>query len=87
MFLSVDAENIRDYFGTALNYYEGKGFDALQLIWTDRKDRFPWEENFEKELLYIQPLLDRNADFKFYEPKNMTAFTTRQWLEERKPIL
>jgi len=87
MFLTVDPENIRDYFGAALNYYQGKGFDALQLIWTDRNDRFPWEENFEEEFLYIQPLLDRNADFKFYEPKNMVAFTTRQWLEERKPIL
>jgi len=86
-FLKVDSRNIEDYFGAALNYYDDKSFDALQLVWTDRKDKFPWDENFEEELLYKQPLLDRNADFKFNEPKNLTTFTTRQWLDEQKPIL
>ena len=86
-FLEVDNRNIEDYFGGALNYYENEKFKAIQLIWTDRKDKFPWEENFEEEFLYKQPLLDRNADFKFNEPKNLTTFTTRQWLEEQKPIL
>jgi hypothetical protein len=62
-------------------------FDALQLIWTDRNDKFPWEENFEEEFIYKQPLLDRNADFKFREPRNLATFTTKQWLELRKPIL
>jgi len=86
-FLEVDKKNIPDYFGAGLNYYENKEFKALQLIWTDRNDKFPWEENFEEEFLYKQPLLDRNADFKFNEPKNLTTFTTRQWLEDHKPIL
>lgn len=86
-FINVDKRNIEDYFGAALNYYGDKGFDALQIVWTDRNDKLPWEESFEEKLLYMQPLLDRNADFKFYEPKNMTTFTTRQWLEENKPIL
>jgi hypothetical protein len=86
-FLEVDRRNIEDYFGAALNYYDEKEFKALQLIWTDRNDKFPWEENFEEEFLYKQPLLDRNADFKFNEPKNLTTFTTRQWLDENKPIL
>lgn len=86
-FLKVDVRNIPDYFGAALNYYEQEKFDALQLVWTDRNDKFPWEGNFEEEFLYDQPLLDRNADFKFNEPVNLTTFTTRQWLEEDKPIL
>ena len=86
-FLEVDRRNIKDYFAAALNYYEDKEFKAVQLIWTDRNDKFPWEENFEEEFLYKQPLLDRNADFKFNEPKNLTTFTTRQWLDENKPIL
>lgn len=86
-FLKVDERNIEDYFGVALEHYKDKRFEALQLIWTDRNDKFPWEENFEKEFLYKQPLLDRNADFKFREPKNLTSFTTRQWLELQKPIL
>lgn len=87
MFITVDKRNIDDYFGTGINYYQDKQFDALQLIWTDSNDRFPWEENFEEKYAYIQPLLDRNAEFKFYEPKNLTTFTTRQWLEEKEPIL
>lgn len=86
-FLDVDQRNISDYFGAALNYYQNEEFTALQLIWTDRNDKFPWEESFEEEFLFKQPLLDRNATFKFYEPKNLTTFTTRQWLEEFKPIV
>lgn len=86
-FLEVDRRNIADYFGAALNYYGNNHFEALELIWTDRNDRFPWEENFEEEFLFTQPLLDRNADFKFAEPQNLTTFTTRQWIEEQKPIL
>ncbi len=86
-FLKVDKRNIRYYFSAGLNYYKEEKFNAFQLIWTDRNDKFPWEENFEEEFLYKQPLLDRNADFKFSEPKNLTTFTTRSWLEEQKPIL
>ena len=86
-FLKVDQRNIGDYFGVALEYYQDKKIEALQLIWTDRNDKFPWEENFEDEFIYKQPLLDRNPDFKFREPKNLTTFTTRQWLDLQKPIL
>jgi len=85
--LKVDERSIDDYFGVALEYYGAKKFEALQLVWTDRNDKFPWEENFEEEFIYKQPLLDRNADYKFREPKNLTAFTTTQWLELRRPIL
>ena len=86
-YLKVDKRNIDDYFKAALNYYVGKSFTALQVVWTDRNDKFPWEENFEEEFLFKQPLLDRNADFKFNEPNNLTTFTTRQWLDEKNPIL
>lgn len=86
-FVNVNKGNIDDYFGAALNYYGDKDFNALQVVWTDRNDKFPWEEDFEEAFLYKQPLLDRNEDFKFYEPRNLATFTTRQWLVERKPIL
>lgn len=86
-FLKVHPENIGDYFGTAINFYDTNDFPALQLVWTDRNDKFPWEENFEEEFLHKQPLLDRNTEFKFREAKNLAAFTTKQWLNEQKPIL
>ena len=85
-FLSVDKRNLSDYFGYAIDFYNSREFPALQLVWTDRKDKFPWEADFEEEFMYKQPLLDRNAEFKFREPRNVTAFTTRQWLELKKPI-
>lgn len=86
-FLEVDERNIDDYFAAAINFYETIKFPALQLVWTDRNGKFPWEENFEDKFLHDQPFLDRNADFKFREARNLGIFTTRQWLELDKPIL
>ncbi len=59
----------------------------MQLVWTDRNGNYPWDKDYEEEFIYRQPLLDRNANFKFREAKNVAVFTTRQWLEEKKPIL
>ncbi|ENW07933.1 DUF4262 domain-containing protein [Acinetobacter beijerinckii] len=86
-FLHVDVKNIEDYFGAALNYYQHDNFPALQLVWADRNNKLPWEDGFEEKLIYDQPLLDRNADFKFREAKNLGIFTTRQWLEHNQAIL
>ncbi len=86
-FVNVDSRNIADYFGQAINFYNSKEFPAIQLIWTDRNNKFPWDNEYESEFEFKQPLLDRNADFKFREAKNLGIFTTRQWLELDKPIL
>lgn len=40
-------------------------------------------DGFEKEYIYKQPLLDRNAEFKFREADTLGIFTTQQWLEEQ----
>jgi len=55
--------------------------------WTDRNGKFPWDIGFEDEFVYRQPLLDRNASFKFREAKNLGVFTTRHWLDEKKSVL
>lgn len=86
-FLPIDERNIEDYFGVAIKYYNSTEFKGVQLIWTDRNNKFPWEEGFEEEFKYMEPLLDRNAEFKFREEKNLGIFTTRQWLEDKDPIL
>ena len=86
-FLNVDTRNIADYFGYAINYYHPKDFPAIQLVWTDRNNKFPWDINYEPEFEFRQPLLDRNADFKFREEKNLGVFTTEQWLLLGQPIL
>ncbi len=85
-FVHVD-KRIRDYFGYAIKIYSGVKFPCLQLVWTDGNNQFPWNESYQKELQFKQPLLDRNADFKFQEDKNLSVFTTRQWLKDKKPIL
>jgi len=86
-FLKVDNRNISDYFGQAISYYMTTDFPAIQLVWTDRNNKFPWDKDYEEEFEFRQPLLDRNSDFKFREAKNLGVFTTRQWLELGKPIL
>lgn len=86
-FLRVDADNIDDYFGVAIEYYKNNQFPAIQLVWPDNANRFPWEEGFDHSLMDKQPLLDRNAAFKFREASSMGVFTTRQWLELDRPIL
>ena len=86
-FINVDKRNQKDYFGYAIDFYNTVEFSALQLVWTDRKNKFPWESDFEEEFIYKQPLLDRNASFKFREAKNLATFTTRQWIELKSPII
>lgn len=86
-FLNVDPRNVGDYFLSDVKYYGHLNFPALQLVWTDRNDKLPWEEGFEEKFEFHQPLLDRNADFKFSEARNLGVFTTRQWLEDDKPIV
>jgi hypothetical protein len=86
-FLNVDIRNTADYFGQAINFYDSNDFPAIQLVWTDRNNKFPWDNNFETEFEFRQPLLDRNAEFKYREAKNLGIFTTKQWLELDKPIL
>lgn len=81
--LQVDKENLGDYFGYALDYYKTESLPALQLVWQDRKQLFPWEEGFEQEFRYRQPLLDRNMDFRFSEPEDLAVFTTRQFLDNQ----
>jgi hypothetical protein len=86
-FVPVDPRNLADYFGYATGYYQYSDFPALQLVWPDQKQKFPWEPDFDVDLQDRQPLLDRNADFKFFEARNLGIFTTRQWLDLQRPIL
>lgn len=86
-FIEVDMSYIQNYFGYDIWLYETINFPAIQLVWADRQNNFPWDKNYDTEFKYRQPLLDRNAGFKFREEKNLGIFTTRQWLELNKPIL
>lgn len=86
-FLQVDAENIGEYLRVAARHYDTTDFDVIQLVWTDRNNKFPWEEEFEEAFKHMQPLTDRNAHFRFNEAKNLCVFTTSQFVDDNAPIL
>lgn len=86
-FIRVKDEWLRDYVGYAINYYKTVTPEFIQLVWPDRNEHFPWEKEYDEDLVHIQPLLDRNVDFKFMEARNCGVFTTRQWVENQAPIL
>ena len=86
-FLRVDKDYYQNYLGYGGWFYDnGFDFPALQLVWPDKQHLFPWQDGFNADWKFKQPLLDRNTDFKFYEERNVAAFTTKAVLEG-KPIL
>jgi hypothetical protein len=85
-FLPVDKEYYPDYLGYVGWFYASFDFPVLQLVWPDKHQKFPWEQEFNPAWKFKQPLLDRNTDFKFYEPRNLGVYTTRQAFEG-EPIL
>lgn len=86
-FVEVEKEYYHNYVGYA-GWFYNKTFDfpLLQLVWPDKQSKFPWEEEFNPDWKFKQPLLDRNIDFKFYEERNLGVFTTKQTFEG-DPIL
>lgn len=86
-FKGVHPDNMPDYFGYGMDFYEHKAFPALQLFWPDEQGAFPWENHFNKDLFLYQPLLVQRLDFKFSEPRNVAAFIDKRIFHENKPIL
>lgn len=81
-FLSVDKEYYKDYLGYARWFYnKSLDFPAIQLVWPDKQQNFPWDAKFNQQWKYKQPLLDRNTDFKFHEDRKLRVFTTKSALE------
>jgi hypothetical protein len=78
-FLKVDKEYYPNYVGYGGWFYNMTfDFPLLQLVWPDKQHKFPWEEGFNPDWKFKQPLLDRNTDFKFYEERNLGVYTTSQ---------
>jgi hypothetical protein len=46
-FVRVDKEHYADYLGYAGWFYDNTfDFPALQLVWPDKENNFPWDERF-----------------------------------------
>ncbi len=50
-------EIAKEYLVYADWFYSRKPFPSLQLIWTDKQSRFPWEPEFDEKYSIAQPLL------------------------------
>jgi len=86
-FLIVDKEFYPNYVGYAGWFYDMTfDFPVLQLVWPDKQHNFPWDEEFNSEWKFKQPLLDRDTDFKFFEERRLGVYTTSQALNG-DPIL
>ena len=86
-FLPVNKAFYPDYLGYAGWFYDGSwDFPALQLVWPDKQHLFPWNEGFNPNWKFKQPMLDRSMDFKFYEERNLGVYTTKQAFDG-EPIL
>jgi hypothetical protein len=86
-FRKVHQENMGDYFGYAINFYDMKPFPALQLFWPDEQAAFPWDDAFDDSLRLYQPRLYEVVDFKFFEQRNVAVFVDKRIFKENKPIV
>ncbi len=100
-FRPVDEGWYRPFLGYARWFYQGSEFPALQCLWPDKKQRFPWEPEFNEGWRWAQPLLHESepvaaravellrstGDWLFADPPNAITFTTRQVVREHQPIL
>ncbi len=50
-----------DYLGTAMWFYKGKSFPALQCVYPDMAGRYPWDAKCNPELREMQPVLTGKA--------------------------
>lgn len=84
-FLSVDKSYHSDYMAIGNIFYRTDNYPSLQMVWPDKQSLFRWEQGFNPNLKFKQPLPDRNTDFKFYEERNAGVYTTSHVLKG-KPI-
>ncbi|WP_160713261.1 DUF4262 domain-containing protein [Chitinophaga solisilvae] len=85
-FLLVDKLHYPYYLNEAIDFYDSSDYPAIQLIWPDEQGLFPWEPEYNSDYKFLQPLLDRDTDFRFFEERNQIVVTTSHVLDG-KPIL
>jgi len=86
-FRRVQEENIGDYLGYARWYYNFEPFPAIQLLWADDQNKYPWDDQYDKRYKFLQPQLEHKLDFKFFEERDTAVFVAQQVFGENKPIL
>lgn len=71
-FITVDKNRFSDYFGYCMWFNDYKDFPALQLVWTDRQGRFPWQPEFEREFDDRQIILNSYYEEEIKKSQQLT---------------
>lgn len=56
-FLDVPKDKILEHLGTAQWAYDGTEFPCVQLVWPDKQQRWPWDEQARDGFRASQPIL------------------------------
>lgn len=57
VFAPIDTAEWSPLFATAVAWYRGAPFEAVQLLWPDRNGFLPYEAGFEHRLALAQPVV------------------------------
>jgi Domain of unknown function (DUF4262) len=60
-FFNVAPEHYQEYLGWSSWFYGGQRFPCVQLVWTDKDDRFPWDSKFDHSFDAAQPDLTNSG--------------------------
>lgn len=56
-FGEVEQRYYADHFGQAIVFHRTQTFPVLQVVWSDTRGRFPWDQDFQRRLQDEQCLL------------------------------
>ncbi len=59
VFLKVENKYRQDYFGKAIEFYNGLLFPVIQRVTADKQEIFPWEEGCDPVLKFAQKILGK----------------------------
>ncbi len=78
-----------EYLGTALRHFGNDRFEALQCVWPDHEQRYPWDRDAHPQLLARQPVLaeKKGVTWSFGDvEKYHWVITTKQVASGKKPV-
>ncbi|MEM6469013.1 MAG: DUF4262 domain-containing protein [Planctomycetota bacterium] len=87
IFRQVDSRHYALFFGYARWFYEDNNFPMIKVVWPDAGHCFPWDSDFDSQLVEAQPILAINSHWPFLEPKNTAVISTRQVIAGVHPVL
>jgi hypothetical protein len=62
VFAPIDTEEWGALFATAVAWYRGAPFAAVQLLWPDRNGMLPYETGYDQRLRMAQPVIGALAE-------------------------